>query len=99
MVTAPQSGAERELRIMRVEREIVAPLHGLLGPESSLSFTADEAEARAKISSGEAAAAVLVRATPMSDVVETADEGGIMPPKTTHFFPKVPSGLVLWPVT
>jgi uncharacterized protein (DUF1015 family) len=28
-------------------------------------------------------------------VLETADAGGMLPPKSTYFVPKVPSGLVI----
>lgn len=45
-----------------------------------------------------AAAGVLVPTTPLSAVLATADAGGIMPPKSTYFRPKVPSGLVWMPL-
>jgi uncharacterized protein (DUF1015 family) len=47
---------------------------------------------------GHAGAAVLMRSTPTSELMEVADAGRIMPPRSTYFFPKVPSGLVLWPM-
>jgi uncharacterized protein (DUF1015 family) len=38
---------------------------------------------------------VLVRVTPVPRVLEVADAGGVLPPKSTYFVPKVPSGLVM----
>ena len=44
---------------------------------------------------GKAAAAVLLNPTKVEDVFAAADAGQVMPPKSTYFVPKVPSGLVL----
>jgi uncharacterized protein (DUF1015 family) len=46
---------------------------------------------------GGASAGILVRATPAERVLAVADAGGIMPPKSTYFAPKVPSGLLILP--
>jgi uncharacterized protein (DUF1015 family) len=34
----------------------------------------------------------------VEQVFAVADAGGVMPPKSTYFVPKVPSGLVLRPL-
>jgi uncharacterized protein (DUF1015 family) len=46
------------------------------------------------VESGEVDAAFFMRATPVSQVQDVAAEGESMPPKSTFFFPKVPTGLV-----
>jgi uncharacterized protein (DUF1015 family) len=41
---------------------------------------------------------VLLNPTRIEQVFAVADAGDVMPPKSTYFFPKVPSGLVLRPL-
>ncbi|MFO7767988.1 MAG: DUF1015 domain-containing protein [bacterium] len=97
----PGSEEEREaaagLTITRVERYLVRPLLSAAGPESFLEHTPDETRARIRVAEGSAAAAVIVDPTPVEDVLRVADEGGVMPPKSTYFYPKVPSGIVMLP--
>jgi uncharacterized protein (DUF1015 family) len=40
---------------------------------------------------------VLVRPTAAERVLAAADAGEVMPPKSTYFHPKVPSGLLILP--
>jgi uncharacterized protein (DUF1015 family) len=40
---------------------------------------------------------VLLPAPQVATVFQVADASGIMPPKSTYFFPKVPAGLVIFP--
>jgi uncharacterized protein (DUF1015 family) len=61
--------------------------HGL---DYSKSFD-DAVEA---VTSGRADAGFFMRATPVDQVREVAAAGVSMPPKSTYFFPKVPTGLV-----
>jgi len=49
------------------------------------------------VRSGRAAAAFLVRAPTLEQVVEVALAGERLPEKTTYFFPKLTSGLVFSP--
>jgi uncharacterized protein (DUF1015 family) len=39
-----------------------------------------------------------MRATPVEQVHAVAEAGEQMPPKSTYFYPKVPTGLVLNPL-
>ncbi len=48
--------------------------------------------------SGRADAGFFMRATPVDQVREVAEAGESMPPKSTYFFPKVPTGLVFSPL-
>jgi uncharacterized protein (DUF1015 family) len=47
-----------------------------------------------RVRSSEMAAAVALYPTPMSEVMAVADAGGIMPPKSTWFAPKLVDGLI-----
>jgi uncharacterized protein (DUF1015 family) len=52
------------------------------------------AEAIEQVESGAADAGFFLRATPVEQVREVVATGESMPPKSTYFFPKVPTGLV-----
>jgi uncharacterized protein (DUF1015 family) len=47
-----------------------------------------------RVSSGEMAAAFALYPTQMTDLMAVADAGGIMPPKSTWFEPKLADGMV-----
>jgi uncharacterized protein (DUF1015 family) len=51
-------------------------------------------EAIEQVEAGAADAGFFLRATPVEQVREVAATGESMPPKSTYFFPKVPTGLV-----
>ena len=63
-----------------------------------ISYTADAAEAERRVRDGEAAVAYLLRPTRIEDVFAHARRGEVLPQKTTYFFPKLISGLLLHPV-
>jgi uncharacterized protein (DUF1015 family) len=52
------------------------------------------ADAIDQVESGAADAGFFLRATPVEQVRDVAASGESMPPKSTYFFPKVPTGLV-----
>jgi uncharacterized protein (DUF1015 family) len=61
----------------------------------AVTYTQDAVEAAAAVDEGRARAAFLLRATPVDDVLAVADAGGRMPQKSTYFYPKLPTGLVM----
>src|SRR3954447_20751000 len=63
-----------------------------------LGYARSDAEALELVLSGAYDAAFFLRATPVSQVQEIAATGVNMPPKTTYFFPKIPTGLVFNPL-
>lgn len=89
--------AVRALDIARVEALVVRMILGAGTTTPALGYTADPHAAFAAVRTGGATAAVLVNATRVEQVLAVADSGGVMPPKSTYFVPKVPSGLVLLP--
>ena len=75
-----------------------------LGPEEvaageRLEYTHDAAEAIARVdrSAAGADAAFLLEATPVSAVLDVAAAGEVMPQKSTYFYPKALTGLVINP--
>src|SRR4051794_4843410 len=63
-----------------------------------LGYARSDAEALELVLSAAYDAAFFLRATPVEQVQEIAATGINMPPKTTYFFPKIPTGLVFNPL-
>jgi uncharacterized protein (DUF1015 family) len=70
----------------------------LLGKVGELRYTPDATEAREAARAGKCAFALLLPPTRLEEVKRVADAGQIMPPKSTFFAPKVPTGVVLRPL-
>ncbi len=63
-----------------------------------VTYTIHAQEAAKYVQGGEASAAFLLRSSPVAQVQEVADAGDKMPQKSTYFFPKLVTGLVLRPL-
>ena len=63
-----------------------------------VTYTPERADAVAAVDRGDAEAAFLLRPTRIEDVFEVARRGEVMPQKSTYFFPKLTSGLLLYPL-
>jgi len=63
-----------------------------------LDYSKNLDDAIQRVESGAADAGFFMRATPVEQVREVAAAGESMPPKSTYFFPKVPTGLVFNPL-
>jgi uncharacterized protein (DUF1015 family) len=66
--------------------------------QHGLGYAKDFADAREAVESGRYQAAFFMRGTPVEQVREVAEAGESMPPKSTYFFPKIPTGLVFNPL-
>ena len=87
------------LPITLLTRNIIEPLLGIKDPRTDkrIDFIGgarglEGLEARVK--SGEMAVAFALYPTQMADLMAVADAGGIMPPKSTWFEPKLADGMV-----
>jgi uncharacterized protein (DUF1015 family) len=78
----------RELDLQRAEVE----------QERYLSYSRDVDALLDRVENGSAQAAFLLRPPAVSDVVEVAQAGRVMPQKSTYFFPKPASGIVFNPL-
>jgi uncharacterized protein (DUF1015 family) len=65
---------------------------------NGFGYARDSAQAVGLVRSGEYDAAFVLRPTPVEAVAEVAASGVNMPPKSTYFFPKVLTGLVMNPL-
>jgi uncharacterized protein (DUF1015 family) len=78
---------------------------GLLDPEvvdraapAGVTYTPRREEAVATVDRGQAEGAFLLRPTRIEDVWEVARRGDVMPQKSTFFYPKLTSGLLMLPL-
>ncbi|MBX7184748.1 MAG: DUF1015 domain-containing protein [Vicinamibacteria bacterium] len=69
---------------------------GLTDPK--VEFVHSLTEARSELQAHPEAVAVLMRATPLRHIAAVADASESMPPKSTFFHPKIPSGLLIHPL-
>jgi uncharacterized protein (DUF1015 family) len=61
---------------------------------NGLNYSKSLQHARESVESGRVDAGFFMRATPVEQVREVAEAGESMPPKSTYFYPKIPTGLV-----
>jgi uncharacterized protein (DUF1015 family) len=93
-----------------VRRLAVSILHGLvlerifgITPEQVkaggvIGYTIDAREALSNVAPGSASGAFLLNAPAMSDIEAVSDAGAVMPEKSTYFYPKLLTGLVMNPL-
>ena len=72
--------------------------HVLESTDHEVSYVHDPVEAARQAMEGQAAAAVLIRPVAISEITRTGRTGEVMPPKSTFFSPKLPTGAVLRPL-
>jgi uncharacterized protein (DUF1015 family) len=89
-------GCLRVLDTYFLHHAVLGPLLGV--PEAAVSYVHSLAEAEEAFVAASCRLAVLMRATPVRQIVDVADAGESMPAKSTFFHPKLPSGLVIHPL-
>lgn len=92
LADAPQ--AVERLDAALLQRHVLEPVFGITNPRTSerLAFIGGirgAGELERLVNSGEFAAAISLYPTTIEDMMQVADEGGIMPPKSTWFEPKL----------
>jgi uncharacterized protein (DUF1015 family) len=99
MMPHEQSDAWKQLDVNVLQYGVLLDVFGIddaaLNEGGAVTYTQDAAEARRRVETGEAACAFLLNATPVEQVLAVADAGGRMPQKSTYFYPKLPTGLVM----
>jgi uncharacterized protein (DUF1015 family) len=65
---------------------------------NGLAYSSDVEEARGLVESKQADLCFFLRPTPIRQIQAIAAAGENMPPKSTYFFPKIPTGLVFNPL-
>jgi uncharacterized protein (DUF1015 family) len=86
----------RALDTYFVHQAVLPRLFGL--DDSAVRYVHSQAEAVHALAIGQCRLALLLRATPVRQIVDVAEAGESMPAKSTFFHPKLPSGLVIHPL-
>lgn len=90
------------LDVVVLQNMILAPHLGIsasiLAHGEAVSYTIDAKEACARVRAGQATAAFLLNPTRIDQVWQAALKGVTMPQKSTYFWPKLLTGLVLNPL-
>ncbi|MFP4105838.1 MAG: DUF1015 domain-containing protein [Phycisphaerae bacterium] len=73
-------------------------LAGLTTENMTVDYTPDGQAARDAVRSGQAEIAFILQHTPVPAVQDVADAGESMPHKSTYFYPKLATGMVLKPL-
>ena len=96
-LTATKDPTE-QLDVALLQRHVLAPVFGIDDPRTSkrINFVGGirgPAELEKLVNNGEAACAFSMFPTSIEDLMAIADAGGIMPPKSTWFEPKLRDGM------
>jgi uncharacterized protein (DUF1015 family) len=96
---ALHSDAVENLDVTRLQKNILAPVFGIDDPRTSkrIAFVGGirgTAELEKLVDSGDYACAFSMFPTGIEDLMAIADAGGIMPPKSTWFEPKLRDAMV-----
>ena len=78
----------RELDSARLE-------YALAGVDHTVGYQHGATEVQELVASGRATAAILIKPVSVDEIKRTANEGLLMPPKSTFFTPKLRTGLVM----
>jgi uncharacterized protein (DUF1015 family) len=95
----PKNDPIGRLPITLLARNVIEPLLGITDPRTDkrIDFVGGArglAELERRVASGEMAIAFALYPTQMADLMAVADAGGIMPPKSTWFEPKLADGMI-----
>lgn len=95
---AEMSEAWRKLDVAILQHymleQIIQPIFNG-GAEVTKAYSPDVTNAIRQVDEGRAQMALLIRPTPLTALVELGNTGEVMPQKSTYFFPKLATGMVM----
>ena len=96
-----QSAAWRQLDVAVLQHLIVEQIlgpHFCAGGDVSWKFPHELSVMEQQVSSGDFQMGVVMQATPLESVQQVSEAGELMPQKSTFFYPKLATGLVINPL-
>ena len=91
----PRSTEPQQLDVGLVQETLIKEMFQVETLADHISYTAYADDAVTHVKSGTGRVALLMNPTPVEQVLEVAMAGSIMPQKSTYFYPKMATGLVL----
>ena len=100
---ADRPDSYRQLDVVILETLVLRGILGMreedIAAKRGIGYETSADAVRAAIESNQADCAFLLRPTPVEQVRAVAAAGETIPPKSTYFFPKVPTGIVFNPLS
>ncbi|HET9621313.1 MAG TPA: DUF1015 domain-containing protein [Kofleriaceae bacterium] len=97
----PDDAGALEPEVAVLHRVVLERMLGVTGGaegQPKIRYVSDTAATLDEIAAGRAQLALLVRPPPLAQIKQLSDLGRVMPQKSTYFFPKLASGLVMMPL-
>jgi uncharacterized protein (DUF1015 family) len=96
----PTASPRQALDVTVLQEEVLAPAGADADAirEGALGYTRSVDEVEAAVASRQARLGFCLNPATTAEVIAVADAGEVMPQKSTYFYPKVPTGLVLAPL-
>jgi uncharacterized protein (DUF1015 family) len=98
-LTGPNSSAWKRLDTTLLQETLLGPYLGIMSGDPNLSFTQDIEVAKKRVDSDQADLAVFLEPMRIDKVEAVAEAGDKMPQKSTYFYPKPRTGLVIRDLT
>ena len=86
---------EGEVAVVELHRQVIDNILGQRNPEDFLLYTRDAAEAVRWVDEGVGVSAFFLGTPDLRQVLKIAQQGKTLPQKSTYFYPKPPSGMVI----
>jgi uncharacterized protein (DUF1015 family) len=96
----PTESPREALDVVVLQEQVLGPAGADAAAirEGALAYTRSLEEVDHSVASGEAVLGFVVNPATTAEMIAVADAGEVMPQKSTYFYPKVPTGLVLSPL-
>ncbi len=94
-VTEPKSAQWRRLDVAMLHSLVIRHILGIQPTNTEILYSADAQKVVSLVEEGQYQLALFLRAITVEQLEAVAGQGERMPPKSTYFYPKVPSGLVM----
>jgi uncharacterized protein (DUF1015 family) len=85
---------EGKVALVELHEQVIDNILGKRNPEDFLLYTRDAREAVRWVDDGVGVGAFFLDAPDLRQVLKLAQEGKVLPQKSTYFYPKPPSGMV-----
>ncbi len=94
-VTEPKSAQWRRLDVAILHSLVIRHILGIQPTDTEILYAADAQRAIRLVDEGQYQLALFLKPVTAEQLEAVASQGERMPPKSTYFYPKVPSGLVM----
>ena len=95
ILTSRKAPSPKKLDVAFLHEFVIDKLLGVKNSQNSIKYVRDAEAALSLVDTGDYQAAFFLRPTAVSDMKALAEKGEMMPQKSTYFYPKLLTGLVI----